>query len=74
MDRVIKQFVQRAVLLLLKFLRYVVIHHYIARVFDSFIMEALVIWINSIFREEEEEGGQGEQGGEGSQGGRHGGV
>ena len=66
MDRVIKQFVQRAVLLLLKFLRYVVIHHYIAGMFDSFIMEPLVMWINSIFREEEEEGGQGEQGGEGS--------
>ena len=50
------------------------IHHYIAGMFDSFIMEALVMWINSIFREEEEEGGQEEQGGEGSQGGRHGGV
>ena len=65
MDRVIKQFVQRAVLLLLKFLPYVVIHYYIAGMFDSFIMEPLVMWINSIFREEEE-GGQGEQGGEGS--------
>ena len=66
MDRVIKLFVQRAVLLLLKFLCYVVIHYYIAGVFDSFIIEPVVMSINSIFREEEEEGGQGEQGGEGS--------
>ena len=48
-------FLERAVMLFIKFICFVIIHHYIAGIFDAFVMELLVMWLhNNIFIEPEE--------------------